>query len=231
VAWGPSLGYYDPNQQVPRLWVSRDGAVTWNSVLVPAAISRFRDVDMLGGTIYGLAELFQKSTSDPSHALFTSSDWGQTWQQLGTLDPLAARLSLLDSQHAFAFGGIQTGSLTGTPSNPRSALQVTADGGKSWSSLSLPANVACRFGDFFDQQSGWLGCRDVNDAPQMLWTGDGGVSWTIRPVTGPDSPVYDGDSEFLGTATGWDAGSGASYHGQIMWTTDGGQTWTASKIS
>ncbi|HXA43173.1 MAG TPA: sialidase family protein, partial [Candidatus Solibacter sp.] len=149
VAWGPALGSYDPNQQVPRLWVSRDGGASWSSVQVPAVISSFRDVDVLGGTIYGLAEIYQKSSSDPFHALFTSSDWGQTWQQLGTLDQLAARLSLVDGQHAFVFGGLQTNSLMGTPSNPRSALETSADGGHTWSYLNLPANVACRFGDFF----------------------------------------------------------------------------------
>ena len=109
----------------------------------------------------------------------------------------------------------------------RPAVQVSADGGRTWSSVCLPltgqgaVNGVARHG----AGRAWVVGSSANTA-FAAHTVDGGVTWTLAQL--PDGLVALKDVVFVDAERGWAVGSLSGSEkdgGAIVATIDGGTTW------
>ena len=114
----------------------------------------------------------------------------------------------------------------------------TSDGGRSWLTSSIPANVVGTPRDIFflDDRRGWLILWD--DGPQhlntLLRSVDGGKSWQVDPHPEFRRPDRQLDQvRFLSARAGFVfategdilSENEAAKEGALFWTSDGGETW------
>ena len=93
----------------------------------------------------------------------------------------------------------------------------TLDGGRSWSSVTLPPDAW--FPGFADFNDGWTTAEFSGGGPMKIYsTTDGGVTWARLP----DLPVQ-GAVVFATKNDGWLGGATGTH--VVYQTTDGGHTW------
>ncbi len=132
-----------------------------------------------------------------------------------------------------------------SPSGGSSAVFVTADGGASWSTISLPTqavdvvSLACRSATVCVGASyGTPTSTDPQGSAVAVRTSDGGGSWSVSPFPNaiiPSRPygascgasgcVVVGTTGFGTTSTGSSAADGAA-----AYSTDGGASWSAATV-
>jgi photosystem II stability/assembly factor-like uncharacterized protein len=124
--------------------------------------------------------------------------------------------------------GYVAGGYTSNDPLPAYVIIKTADGGKTWTELSLPdTTIGARFSVYFtDALTGYLaGSKgETNYTPLILKTIDGGTNWTVLAL--PEQAKSNKISSVYFT----DANNGfvlCTYNGVILRTEDGGNTWTA----
>lgn len=113
--------------------------------------------------------------------ILKSTDGGATWaaQVSGTTSDLSA-VNFLDAQRGWAtavFGG---------------QILRTTNGGASWAIANVGANMVIRDIAFADANNGWVVGTDFSNFPNsvssiLLYSGDGGVTWTPQSTTLPAS--------------------------------------------
>jgi hypothetical protein len=112
------------------------------------------------GTVYKVVEGPRIGT----FTMFSSTDSGATWHQLGVTNYGAPGAMLAESGTLYVAG---SSNLTG------STLLTSHDGGTTWTSVTLPGVITALAGDPSDPARLWLG------GPGGLWTSaDGGQTFT-----------------------------------------------------
>ncbi len=154
--------------------------------------------------------------------LFLTGDGGSSWKLIavpGAGDPLA-------NYEAIEFVSLRQGWIVVGRVN---SLQVarTSDGGKEWSSVTLPASLFPRGWQgadvsFINRYDGWVVVQPYTPPGRqarsvVLYTTDGGVRWTVATAAAPVSSVI-----FSSATSGWGLGLGAT---SLYRTTDGGRSW------
>jgi photosystem II stability/assembly factor-like uncharacterized protein len=142
------------------------------------------------------------------------SEWVK--QKSGTLAWLRS-VFFIDGTRGWAVGG-------------KGALLSTVDGGASWQARLPPTEDTLRDIFFTDELTGWIVCeRNIyllrtKEEPRayLLWTGDGGETWSRVEIEGLDVDAALSRVVFADAAHGWALGE----RGLLYVTLDGGTTWT-----
>ena len=151
------------------LLATSDGGTTWtvHDTGTSAALNSVSFVDQAHGWASGTRYL----ASSPEYVVVRTSDGGDTWQTVSSLD--CTSVDFVDSSHGWAVTG--------------SDLCSTSDGGVTWTKVVTPGwqSGSPEFFDvsFADQSHGWaLGYLYGYGAGYALYaTDDGGATWTISP--------------------------------------------------
>lgn len=100
-------------------------------------------------------------------------------------------------------------------------IAISTDAGKTWNKIPSPFGLVANFNDvFFTSASvGWI----VGDHGKILYTSDGGNSWTVKTESYPNSNFK---GVWFNTPT---SGILVSENGEIIKTSDNGQTWELFK--
>ncbi len=138
------------------LFVTRDGANTWQRIYVPtqSELTAVYFADKNNGWLGGLGS-----------ALLSTSDGGTTWERVPTpndcrIRDIVARLPLI-----WAIGEC-------------GGAVVSEDGGGTWESRKPPVDIDISSVAFLDSRTAWIGGRLNNtDRPVVLGTRDGGRTW------------------------------------------------------
>lgn len=177
-------------------------------------------------------------TLTPGKTLYFTRNGGQTWSAATNLPPLAppaiCGLSVVSDAIVYASG-------TNFPNRP-ARMMKTEDGGATWTAWSMKPWADLLIDCYFlDAKRGWVvgGKTDQpnptrkNVKPVVLFTDDGGVTWTDRAgANQPDFPLGEWGwkiqilDERLGFVSleNYDAGA-------ILKTVDGGLTWTRHPVN
>ena len=159
--------------------------------------------------------------------LFSTSDAGQTWNEIGP--SLSSDASIQDIQ----FIDAHTGWMLWTTIDPgRGAsfyLTQTLDGGNTWTTRPLSLFEPGEVGSYvekaemgwFEAQTGWISVKQISGSNFSLGvlftTSDGGTTWNRSVLPVADRIV------FSDPATGW--ASGGPTDDEIFATQDAGGTW------
>jgi len=98
----------------------------------------------------------------------------------------------------------------------------TADGGNTWTSVTVPINTPLKKIQFTDSQTGYIIGGD-NTMGVLLKTRDGGQTWAVINLNTLESPT---GLYFIDRNTGFIVGKNL-----FSKTIDGGQTWTSQKFN
>jgi photosystem II stability/assembly factor-like uncharacterized protein len=172
-----------------------------------------RDIIVLGNGDASLLIKALKGLSPFGNDLSTPPD-GAMWPRMPAFLPPVS-----DPDIAFIEDWIDHGCLetSVTSMNPAAILQASTNG---WRPTSAPT-ASSRYDDvwFVDAQVGW----GVNSNGQILYTRDGGDSWTEQFH---DPNVYLRCIAFANASRGWVGTIGDVSHSKILFDTfDGGSTW------
>jgi len=190
---------------------STDAGASWQTVPIATsrrltAISRLRDP--------GHGAVLEMDS------VLLTSDGGATWTSRPALGSTLGEYLL-----AVFLGDARTGPAVGTIVGTRGTTLRTTDGGATWTNLvsglpdalkrasGPPTNLTSVF--FTDVETGTA----VGTLGTILWTVDGGTTWT-RQVSGTSSSLV--GVVFTDAETGFAVGM----EGTILHTTDAGVTWT-----
>lgn len=142
-------------------------------------------------------------------AIYNTDDGGTTWHRQDSSTSIDLwKILFVDDYHGWATGG-QT-----VNSSWHSILLATDDGGHTWRQMANQFT----FHDitFADQSHGWGLDLSSQQRQKILYTSDGGETWT------PQYAEREGGLEslfFLNSLEGWAVGD------KVLHTLDAGQTW------
>jgi photosystem II stability/assembly factor-like uncharacterized protein len=218
----------------PALRRTTDGGATWTPACVPSAAATgpgaFRGITFAADGIHGW--VVGGTATEP--VAVRTVDGGQHWL-LSTLPPgitgTLNGVAFADVRHGWAVGH-----LTGTgPANAAGGVMLaTGDGGATWTSQPLPADVGrLNRVAVVDADHAWAVGVALNGAPLIVATSDRGATWVRQTI--PDGIARDlRDIAFSDGRHGWAVGSSVttpppndiSGIGVVLVTDDGGLTWT-----
>jgi photosystem II stability/assembly factor-like uncharacterized protein len=185
--------------------------------------------------------------------VFRTFDGGRTWQAQVVVrrspgfDPstglAATGLHFVDREHGFLW-------ITGTRTSARQLLR-TGDGGKTWTTMPLPAYLRSQAldqtfeVDFVDRSRGWIlgagGAAMGWESADVATTTNAGKTWThvasaayqLRPnFGGIGLSGFKEKIEFTSRSNGWIFGAVNAGSGSPNWlTTDGGRHWRAHDLA
>jgi photosystem II stability/assembly factor-like uncharacterized protein len=169
-----------------------------------------------------------------------SPDFGQSWQQEGTL-PAGF---LPGNDITCVAGGIclDAGYVPTTNSHGQGAVAVSADGGQTWAQASVPAGTGVLQSTACLSPSACLAAgttgttvSDVVPAKgELLRSTDGGHTWVVSSSTPPVDDVYGlacpSEDQCAMVGTSW-VGFPAVGTGGVAESTDGGQTFRSAPTS
>lgn len=141
--------------------------------------------------------------------VLATTDGGVTWTAIGTLasSSIGSRMSFSNSMRGLI--------------HKDSTLEITGDGGATWTTAALPTNVTWRSVKLTDGLNGWaVGAVNILNSGVVYETRDGGLTWTER--TPPTSTSAFNAIHFQTPRLGWIVGNG----GLILRTRDAGATWS-----
>ncbi|MDE3097286.1 MAG: hypothetical protein KGK07_14960, partial [Chloroflexota bacterium] len=222
-----------------------DGGKTWTpqpsgtqvNLETVAAIGNGRAI--AAGVDIGFSDVV--SAGPKPHVILRTSDGGATWQEVRIAPDyeISTVTFLPDGRHGWMAGArwlCASGPNAGPGCTREQALFRSDDGGASWGVVNTSADL--RRIAFVDATTGWAtGYRcegGVRCVPVVVWTADGGSTWTeVRALS---------ESGYLGDIVGFDAkvaavvetSCGVPAAGapctttKLMRTTDGGATWRAT---
>jgi photosystem II stability/assembly factor-like uncharacterized protein len=201
-------------------YVTHDGGFSWTDAGLPGEIVA---IAPFGNVVWALTRPCAKGVLC-AYEIRSSLDAGKTWSAPHQIAPPMSPDALV------AFG---TGVIVSTP--PPGNLEWTADEGVTWHDVKSPCAADQFRGDATtaDGVEIWVLCQAYPDAfgvseeATILVSGDGGKSWTTRPVPGivprwlvspePKTALVSGKGPMVLTSD-----SGATWKGVAMNGLDGG---------
>ncbi len=181
-----------------------DGGKTWDTVNFPIDIGVVGSISFVDSMI-GWCIVPSLST------LYKSSDGGLTWTECYSgwyYKLVPGVMQFLDTLHGYAVGPDTTYNVTRT--------WRTIDGGRTWSSNTIPNYDVSSYIQFIDQLTGWIAGLGI------FKTTDGGVSWMKQTYDSATVGWGRGGIYFVDSLHGWSCSKG---NGWIIRTTDGGESW------
>lgn len=180
------------------IWKSTDAAKTWKRQTPKSS-------DIMIGCRFLNAEIgfaYALKDADTGH-LFKTTDGGKTWRLMPLITPIFS-MSVRSEKSVFAVTG--------------NALQVSTDGGATWTSKALREGFGGVEVQFLDDSVGYVtGSSDT--AQGFLKTKNAGGTWTYVPFKDYYHKMW-----FLNQDTAFAAGDGEAGTGTIFSTTDGWRT-------
>jgi photosystem II stability/assembly factor-like uncharacterized protein len=224
-----------------QTWTTQDGGAAWQRGGT-LSVEGFNPA--IGGTLsfadagHGWFSAVEAASGLAGTALFRTVDGGESWSRVaatgngaaGTAGVIPAGCDDLTA----TFASPTTGFMTGTCLATSPPLDISQDGGVTWSAAplaALPAGVTAGTSfppTFTSGQVGTLLTQNQTASgglsTSLFSTQDGGLSWRLRSTTA-GSPVA---SDFLDAERGWlvtddDTLAGAA---ELYATQDGGSAWT-----
>ncbi len=157
---------------------------------------------------------------------FRSNDSGVTWQAQAILPPPTLGGFMAVSQPPVFFSGDPLNGVLPVDFYPTASGEIqrafyfTQDGGENWTPAA-PLFPAVSAFAFINAQTGW-----VISAGQLIFTADGGASWSRLPVAfSPSETVI--SLNFISETTGWLVTQNENFVTNLYQTSDGGYSWTA----
>jgi photosystem II stability/assembly factor-like uncharacterized protein len=202
-----------------HLFRSTDKGDSWTERTLPQGISSNARIAFTNGNEGWLLAAGTAATACSGQAvtLWRTGDGAATWTKLDT-----AGIDAAQCKDSVAFVDAQRGYIGAWDTNTQPKIYRTTDGGKTWSSSTLPNPPAQRPATFADFGTVVLTSEESGAAPNRYYSfrsSDAGSTWTgasAGPVEG--IPIV-----FL-SATRWLQIGAPS---QSQETTDGGSTWHA----
>ncbi|WP_411676440.1 YCF48-related protein [Caproicibacter sp.] len=212
-----------------QLLATADGGADWETA---GADGRQLDAIRFTGSTEGWAvseETVQKQTASRQgqvkYSVLHTSDGGATWDTQWTSGVVQKNNSLEAPGPVLWFEDAQSGYAL-VPGN----LLKTADGGKTWNSVSFGIKDFSPVKLFFtDRKTGWAaGVSGKRDSLSVLHTADGGKSWTFQFRKKLDEGAAGcAGMDFLNAKEGWFLTSDlATWNGELYRTADGGRHWS-----
>ncbi len=191
--------------------------------------SRFTATAIAAGT--RAAPVQPRSRTWQLVSFLTGAGWqaGRVGASTGALSCPSAEICYLSAARPEPISGFDL------PSPTYDILEVTKDGGASWSALSLPADISL-FTPLRCPTSVTTCFAAGTDAGRyaLFYTEDGGQSWSARPVPVPGvasselACTSDRKCVALFQTSGWAPGYyGRANNSIVMVTSDGGRNWSA----
>lgn len=221
---------------LPEVLVTDDGGASWSTWALPAAVAQATDLDCLGPASCVVAGPATAPGGGVTSVSEATTDAGVSWDAgslPGGFEPrLRTGLQCPSASVCVVVGSTASGEVP--------AAAFSSDGGRTWSTASLPTSgavgsmgaVAC--GGPADclavaPSSGSAGAASPSPSVALV-SMDGGRSWTSAGSFA-DSPLYLTSASCIDADSCWVAGettgaTGPSHQGVIESTGDGGGTWT-----
>jgi photosystem II stability/assembly factor-like uncharacterized protein len=209
-----------------------DGGERWQRLAIPGADALdFRDIDAIDERVAYVLSIGNGAAS----RIYKTIDAGATWQLQFTNGDDKAFFD------AMAFWNAQRGVAFSDSVDSRFVVLTTADGGGTWTPVAQSALPPARPGEGAYAASGtnvvvsgpqqvWI----ATSAGRVLWSADGGRSWSVSPT-----PLATGDSAGPFSIAFRDATHGIVVGGDYRQegaavdnaaiTRDGGRTWSLVK--
>ncbi len=242
----------NPNGRPALLFATGDGGATWQAVATPPDLGGVEmggpapDPKLVftnaqdGWAVSGPLEGADATTANPGGVLYRTTDGGHAWSVVRGLP--SGGLSLP------TFFGSQDGVVLHDPAPPSKVtpvVDVTRDGGVTWSRVALPAAALG-----FSKGGGLLAQRFsavspthwfVADGTKLYVTSDAGRHWTVvvpRPGFAVSSDVFTSSRDGLavGQAVRCTVAATRSHpfppscYPMAVMTTDGGRHWRDARI-
>jgi len=158
--------------------------------------------------------------------LFRTDDSGVTWRAQAILPPPDLGGFMAASQPPVFFasdplnGVLPVDFYTQNSSEVQRAFYLTQDAGETWTPAA-PLFPAVSAFAFINAQTGWL-----VSANQLIFTADGGLSWSRLPVSFPPNETVI-TMNFISATTGWLVTQSENSVTNLYQTSDGGYSWMA----
>ena len=210
------------------IWQTIDAGAHWapvNDFLASLSISSFAADAGNPATLYaGTSEYYYTGTQ--GIGVLKSTDWGSSWQLLGSTDPSLSNIwtfVICLAAHPSAPGVLIAGTWN--------AAVRSMDGGQTWTRVFSRTAIDGFATTVFDAQ------YDPSDPSRVLlglqdsavaYSSDGGTSWTVVQVAPPANKRYTGNVRlaFARSAPGVVYASVNRNGGEVWRSSDGGVTWT-----
>jgi photosystem II stability/assembly factor-like uncharacterized protein len=236
--WAVGTQSYEPELWGQVIVHTADGGSTWevqydhappDTLFSVHRLNSVHFVDQEHGWAVGKSESY---ISDPDQryqgAILYTADGGLHWEEQGS-EIYEGRAREFFAVHALDGQNVWALAASYFPSE-NIHLVHTTNGGEQWGwvDTGITGTLAIGFAlvqgdlDFPDAQHGWA----VGGLGQVIYTGDGGSSWTRQELT-CDWPTCNKRLfalDAVGTAEGWIAGEGL-YH-----STNGGSLWAMQEV-
>ncbi|MGC8595923.1 MAG: YCF48-related protein [Candidatus Kryptoniota bacterium] len=160
-----------------KLYSTTNGGLSWNSTVAqPPTGGIFYFVDANNG--WGVNN---SGIAAPPYGIIKTTDGGASWATIyaDTSNYGFDAVQFLDVHNGWVVG--------------RNAIQIlkTTDGGSTWKKVNVPSSVASANSLFFlNADTGWIGLKLLSpsgDVPAIMFTADGGVKWSVEPISSPPS--------------------------------------------
>lgn len=217
-----------------KLYSTLDGARTWREEPTEGVVV---GLEAEANSVWRLEKACSSSDTTCHYTLMMSDDYGQNWRQAQPLPPIGPRgASLIRPSPETAYIISQRGETTLENWKPDPVLARTADGGRSWTTLSPPCSGYDNGSTYESPGSSgwdlaassprdlWLVCQGIAASgaqqPKHLFRStDGGDTWS-KDFGTPNAGA--GGYTVAGSPTRACRGGSRT---SIACTRDGGQTW------